>query len=275
MRNKTRGEARAAAAVSGREAAGRGEWLYGRRPVLEALRAGRRRFYEALLPPQPPGPGAGRSAPDLDEIRRRVLQAGIPAGAAGRGGLDTLCRGGNHQGVALRASPFPYRPFSDVLAEVDKDPDAAVLLLDHIEDPQNLGSLLRTAAAAGLTAVVLPEDRSAGVTPAAVRASAGAAEHLRVARVVNLTRAMAALKERRVWITGLDTDPSARPYTAIDFTGRAGLVVGSEGGGLSRLVRETCDFVAFLPMRGAVASLNAGVAGGIAIYELLRQRGGR
>ena len=197
----------------------------------------------------------------------------IPFRAVERQRLDQLCEGGNHQGVALRVGAYPYFPFDDLLAEVEELPQAAYLLLDHIEDPQNVGSLLRSADAAGITAVILPEDRAAGVTAAAVRASAGAAEHLRVARVVNLTRAMEALKERQVWLTGLDMDTQAKPYTAIDFTGRVGLVVGSEGRGLSRLVHETCDFIAYLPMLGKIDSLNAGVAGGIALYEIVRQRG--
>ncbi|MBP5319413.1 MAG: 23S rRNA (guanosine(2251)-2'-O)-methyltransferase RlmB [Kiritimatiellae bacterium] len=243
-----------------------GEWLYGRRPVLESLIAGRRHFYEALLPEE------GRDSPELAEIRHRIQSAGIPFRTGDRNRLDALCEGGNHQGVALRVGGYPYFSFDDLLAEAERNPQAAFLLLDHIEDPQNVGSLLRSADAAGVTAVILPEDRAAGVTAAAVRASAGAAEHLRVAKVVNLTRAMEALKERQVWLTGLDMDTRAKPYTEIDFTGRVGLVVGSEGRGLSRLVHETCDFIAYLPMLGKVGSLNAGVAGGIALYEIVRQR---
>lgn len=248
----------------------KGEWLYGRRPVLEALRANRRHFYEALLPEE-----NSKDSPDLVEIRKAVQEAGIPFQRADREELDQLARGGNHQGVALRVGGFPYISLEDVLIEVEKNPNASILLLDHIEDPQNVGSLLRSADASGITAVILPEDRAAEVTAAAVRASAGASEHMHVAKVVNLTRAMEALKERQVWITGLDMDTSAKPYTEIDFTGRVGLVVGSEGRGLSRLVHDTCDFIAFLPMKGKVDSLNAGVAGGICMYEIVRQRSGK
>ena len=121
--------------------------------------------------------------------------------------------------------------------------------------------------------MVLPEDRACGVTPAAVRASAGGAEHLRVAHTVNLVRAIADLKEAGCWMTGLDWGEDARPYTAIDFRGRVGLVVGAEGAGISRLVRENCDFIAELPMPGGFESLNAGVAAAVTMYEILRQRG--
>ena len=244
-----------------------GEWIYGRRPVYEVLVSGRRKMFEVLLPPE------GHDARDVAAIRDEVKRRGLPCRTADRDLLDQICNGGNHQGVAIRTGGFPYIACEDILEGLESRPQATILLLDHIEDPQNVGSLMRTADAAGVTAVVLPEDRSAEVTAAAVRASAGATEHLRVAKVVNLTRAMEALKEREVWITGLDMDESARPYTEIDFSGRVGLVVGSEGEGLSRLVRETCDFIAFLPMLGGVSSLNAGVAGGIAMYEIVRQRG--
>ena len=147
------------------------------------------------------------------------------------------------------------------------------MVFDHLEDPQNVGSILRTACAAGVTGVIIPADRSCGITPAAVRASAGGSEHIRVSRVVNIVRAMESLKEAGVWMTGLDFGEGAKPYTSIDFRGKAGLVVGAEGSGLSRLVRSTCDFVAELPMPGGFESLNAGVAAGIALYEILRQRG--
>jgi 23S rRNA (guanosine2251-2'-O)-methyltransferase len=159
-----------------------------------------------------------------------------------------------------------------VLSIVKEDPNAIVLFLDHIEDPQNVGSMLRTAEAAGVCAVILPEDRASGVTPGVVRASAGASEHICVAKVVNLVRAMKEIQEAGAWLTGLDFGDDAKPYNHVDFTGRVGLVVGSEGAGLSRLVRESCDFIACLPMRGKIASLNAGVAGGIALYEIVRQQ---
>ncbi len=245
----------------------KGEWIYGRRPVHELLSAGRRHVYEVILPT------GGRESPDVAELRALALKRGAGVRSLGRQELDTLTDGGNHQGVAVRTGSFPYIALDQAVHDVKTDPLALVLLLDHVEDPQNVGSLLRTADAAGVTAVVLPEDRAAGITPAVVRASAGASEHLRVARVVNLVRAMAELKEAGMWLTGLDLGDDARPYTAIDWRGRMGLVVGNEGAGLGRLVREHCDFIASIPMRGRVASLNAGVAGAIALFEATRQRG--
>ena len=246
----------------------RGDWIYGRRPVLEVVKSNKRHIYEAVLPPP------GHDAPEVAELREVLTARGVPFTAMEREALDVLCDGGNHQGVAVRSGGFPYIAIDQVIHDVKERPDALILLLDHIEDPQNVGSLLRTADAAGVTAVLLPEDRAAGVTPAAVRASAGASENMRVARVVNLVRAMKELQECGVWITGLDFGADAKPYTALDFKGRVGLVVGSEGRGLSRLVRESCDFIAALPMKGRVESLNAGVAGAIALYEIVRQRGG-
>jgi len=266
QRNKQFKDFRGDRAEVRREPSDRGDWVYGRRPVLEVVKSGRRHLYEAVLPIE------GRDAPEVAELRGLLCAKGVPFKTLEREELDALCDGGNHQGVAVRTGGFPYVSIDQVIHDVKEDANALVLLLDHIEDPQNVGSLLRTADAAGVTAVLIPEDRASGVTPGVVRASAGASEHMRVAKVVNLVRAMKELQECGAWITGLDFGPDAKPYTAVDFKGRVGLVVGSEGNGLSRLVRETCDFIACLPMKGRVASLNAGVAGAIALYEVVRQR---
>ncbi|MFA7173998.1 MAG: 23S rRNA (guanosine(2251)-2'-O)-methyltransferase RlmB [Kiritimatiellia bacterium] len=249
------------------DVAGRGDWIYGRRPVLEVLRAGGRHIYDAVLPV----PVVDTS--ELAEIRAAVLKQGLAFRVMDREELDQLCDGGNHQGVALRTGGFPYVSFEQILHDVKERRDALVVLLDHIEDPQNIGSILRSANAAGVTGVILPEDRAAGVTPAAVRASAGASEYMRVAKVVNLVRAIQSLQAEGVWVTALDRSESSRDYTTVDFSGRVGLVVGSEGKGVSRLVRERSDFVASIPMLGEVHSLNAGVASAIAMYEIVRQRG--
>ena len=244
----------------------KGEWIYGRRPAMEVLRARRRHIYEAVLP------SGGRDSDDVAEMRAMLLASGIPLHSLTRPELDERTQGGNHQGVMLRTGGYPYIGIEQIVHDVQERPDALVLMLDHIEDPQNVGSLLRSGEAAGITGVILPEDRSAAVTPAAVRASAGASEHLRVARVVNLTRAMKQLQDAGLWIVGLDTGDDTRPYNQIDFKGRMAIVVGAEGDGLGRVVRETCDFVANIPMCGRVASLNAGVAGAIVLFEALRQR---
>ena len=250
-----------------RELVAGGEWLFGRNPVEEALACGRRTCSEIVLPPVTPNED-GQLARIRDEARSRRLVVRTMA----RDQLDRLTRGGHHQGVALKASGYPYVEFEEIVAAAEADENATVLVLDHMEDPQNVGAVLRTAAAVGVTGVVIPEDRACGVTPAVVRASAGGAEHVKVARVVNLPRAMGRLKEVGVWMTGLDWGEDARPYTAIDFKGRAGLVVGAEGAGLSRLVRETCDFIGVLPMPGGFESLNASVAVAVALYEIVRQR---
>jgi len=250
-----------------RELVAGGEWLFGRNPVEEVLACGRRTCTEIVLPPAAPNED-DQIARIRDEARARRLVIRTMA----REQLDRLTRFGHHQGVAVKASPYPYVDFGDILASVGEDENAVVVVLDHLEDPQNVGSVLRTAAAVGVAGVVIPEDRACGITPAVVRASAGGAEHVRVAHVVNLPRAMKELQEAGMWLTGLDWGEDAKPYTAIDFRGRAGLVVGAEGAGLSRLVRETCDFIGVLPMPGGFESLNAGVATAVALYEIVRQR---
>ena len=245
-----------------------GEWIFGRNPVEEALAAGRRSATEIILPP---------AFPDEDEQIRRIRDEAharrLVVRTMDRDQLDRLTRFGHHQGVALKTTGYPYVGFEELLADVQPDENALVLVLDHLEDPQNVGSILRTACAVGATGVIIPEDRACGITPAVVRASAGGSEHIRVAHVVNLVRAMESLKEAGLWFTGLDWGPDTKPYTKIDFKGRVGLVIGAEGAGISRLVRSTCDFIAELPMPGGFESLNAGVAAAVTLYEILRQRG--
>ena len=245
-----------------------GEWIYGRNPVEEALAAGRRTASEIILPP---------AFPDEDEqiqrIRDEAKSRRLVIRTMERDQLDKLTRFGHHQGVALKTTGYPYVGFEELLRDAEADDNALLVILDHLEDPQNVGSILRTACAVGATGVIIPEDRACGITPAAVRASAGGAEHLRVAHVVNLPRAIDDLKEAGLWMTGLDWGEDAKAYTDIDFKGKVGLVVGAEGAGISRLVREKCDFIAELPMPGGFESLNAGVAAAVTMYEILRQRG--
>lgn len=244
-----------------------GEWLFGRNPVEEALAAGRRTASEIVLPPP---------FPDEDDQIRRIRDEArerhIVVRTMDRVQLDKLTRFGHHQGVALKTTGYPYVDFNELLCDAQDDENSLVVVLDHLEDPQNVGSILRTACAVGVTGVVIPEDRACGITPAAVRASAGGAEHIKVAHVVNLVRAIKDLKDAGLWFTGLDWGEDAKPYTKIDFKGRVGLVVGAEGRGISRLVRENCDFIAELPMPGGFESLNAGVATAVTLYEILRQR---
>jgi len=244
-----------------------GEILYGRQPLRETLRAGRRRVQRLFL-------AAGvRRRGIVAQVLALAEQAGVPVQVVQRAEIERLSGGVHHQGLAAEVSGYPYLDLHDLLDRLQTAAEPPLfLLLDHVQDPQNLGSLLRTAEASGVQGVVLPRRRAAGVTPAAVRASAGAAEWVSVARVTNLVRAMDALKEAGVWLVGLEALPQAVPYSQADLSGPLGLVVGSEGQGLARLVRDSCDSLIRLPLRGRVGSLNAAVAGAIALYEALRQR---
>jgi len=244
------------------------EILYGRQPVRETLRAGRRQVYKLLV-----AEGI-KPAGIVGQILALAGQARIPVQTVNRAELDKLGGEVNHQGLAAEVSGYPYADLAELVQVARRLAQPPfLLLLDHVLDPQNLGSLLRTAEAAGVHGVVIPGRRAAGVTPAAVRASAGAAEHVRVAQVTNLVRAMGELKSGGVWMAGLEAAPGAQLYTQADLSGPLGLVVGSEGQGLARLVRETCDYLISLPLLGQVESLNAAVAGAIALYEARRQRG--
>jgi 23S rRNA (guanosine2251-2'-O)-methyltransferase len=242
------------------------EILCGRQPVRETLRAGRRQVYRLLL-----AEGV-RPVDIIEQILAMAEQSNVPVQKVQRRDLDKLGGEANHQGLAAEVSGYPYVDLTQLADPSSPAGDSFLLLLDHVQDPQNLGSLLRTAEAAGVHGLVIPTRRAAPVTPAAVRASAGAAEHVRVARVTNLVRAMETLKAGGVWLAGLDVVPHAQPYTQADLSGPLGLVVGSEGSGLARLVRVTCDFLIRLPMHGQVESLNASVAGAVALYEVRRQR---
>jgi 23S rRNA (guanosine2251-2'-O)-methyltransferase len=207
-------------------------------------------------------------------ILERAAQLGLPVERAPRDVLDERAQGGNHQGVLLQTQPYPYVDLGDILAiSSQREEPPLILLLDLLQDVQNVGTLVRTADAVGVHGVVTQARRGVGVTPGVVRASSGAVEHLAVARVTNLVRAMETLKEADVWLAGLDRDPQALPYDQANLSGSLGLVVGSEGDGLRRLVRETCDFLVSLPMRGQVASLNAATAGSIALYAAWQARG--
>jgi 23S rRNA (guanosine2251-2'-O)-methyltransferase len=209
------------------------------------------------------------------EMVAQAHQAKVAVERVERAALDRI-GAVNHQGVAMEVSAYPYTDLREILTQAERrDEPPFLLLLDCLEDPQNLGALLRTAEAVGVHGIVIPKRRAAGVTPAVANVSAGATEHLRVMRVTNLARAIGQLKERGVWVVGLEDLPQARLYSQFDLSGPLALVVGSEGRGIRRLVLESCDVVLRLPMRGHIGSLNAAVAGSIALYEVWRQREGQ
>ncbi len=244
------------------------EIIYGRQPVRELLRAERRTVSRLSLLE------SGKPSPDLKEIEGLAARGGVRINRVSRQQLDQATDSRNHQGVMVEASGYPTVGFDELVASAKAGSQPAfILILDHIQDPQNLGSLLRTAEAIGVSGVVIPSDRAVSVTPAAVRASAGAAEWIKVSVVTNLVRSMQTLQKEGFWLTGLEAMPEAQSPSKIDLSGAVGLVVGSEGKGMGRLVRETCDFLMKLPIQGNVTSYNASVAGAMAMYEVLRQRG--
>jgi len=244
------------------------EWLYGRLPVYETLRAARRKVLRLYLAREV------RGDKELEEVAGVAASLGVPVAAADRRQLDALLGRVNHQGIAAEVSPYPYVEFDDLVSQTTASENALLLLLDHLQDPQNVGALMRTADAVGVHGVIIPADRAAGITPAVVRASAGAAEHVKVAVVVNLARVMRELRELGVTVVGLEMHPAARLYTEVDLKPALGLVIGSEERGLGRLVRESCDYMIRIPIFGRVTSLNTSVAGAVALYEVVRQRSG-
>jgi len=242
--------------------------IYGRYPVLEALRGDREVEKVVLV-------RGTRWTGILSEIVAEAHRQGVPVQPLSRAALDRLADGGNHQGVVAHVAAYRYADLDDVLAaSTQRDEPAFLLLLDCVQDPQNLASLLRTAEAVGVHGVVFPQRRAVGVTAAVVKASAGAVEHLTIARVTNLVRAIETLQAADIWVLGLERTPESQRYDQVDLTMPLAWVVGNEGRGLGRLVRERCDVLVDLPMRGRTSSLNAAVAGSIALYQTWLRRYG-
>jgi 23S rRNA (guanosine2251-2'-O)-methyltransferase len=242
------------------------EVLYGVHPVEEALKAGRRRFDQVVVARE-------RQDDRIDRLAAACRQAGVRVRQDSREQLTLLAGTPAHQGVVALVKAQEALSIEDLFApDPARAPSARLLLaLDGVEDPQNLGALLRVADGAGVDGVVLTERRSAPLSPVAVKASAGAAEHLRIARVVNLVRALEELKRHNLWIIGLDERGSA-DYDRFDLTGDCVIVLGREGAGLHELVRRTCDYLLRIPMAGGVSSLNVSAAGAVVLYEAFRQR---
>ncbi|HEX2979903.1 MAG TPA: 23S rRNA (guanosine(2251)-2'-O)-methyltransferase RlmB [Anaerolineaceae bacterium] len=240
------------------------EWITGRNPVYEVLQARRRQVYRMLVATGVQEKGR------LEASLRLAAAQKVPVERVPRQRIDPM--GENPQGVALEVGEYPYADIEDIfqVAEQRGEP-LFVLLLDLIQNPQNLGTLLRSSEAFGVHGVILPFRHSASITPAVVTASAGASEHLNVAQV-NLAQAMTRLKEAGVWIVGLEGSPAAQPPERIRLDGPLALVVGNEGEGMRDLVRKSCDLLMQLPMTGHIDSLNAAVAGSIALYLAVQAR---
>jgi 23S rRNA (guanosine2251-2'-O)-methyltransferase len=236
--------------------------LAGIHAVAEALKAGPEKIERICI-------ARGQRNPRIQEIINEARQKHIRISLEDKSWLDRKAEGVHHQGILCYAAEMDTLDSEDILDRA-KSPGLLVVL-DGIEDPHNLGAILRSAEAAGADGVFLPRHRSAGLSASAVKASAGAAAHVKVARVSNLTQLIEALKKRGYWVIGLDAS-SDLPVWKADLKGPTVLVLGNEGSGLHRLVREKCDFTAFLPIQGNVSSYNVSVAAGIALYEVLRQR---
>lgn len=236
--------------------------IIGRNPVTEALKAG--------LPIDTLyiDPSAGGSA---GHIRAMARERGIVVKDANEAKLSKMCGGASHQGVAAVGACAEYAEIDDIFkAAEEKNEEPFIIICDEIEDPHNLGAIIRTAETAGAHGVVIPKRRSASLNFTVFKTSAGAASYVPVARVANLAAAVDELKKRGVWIYG--TDGAGQDYTEVSMTGAVGLVIGSEGFGMGRLMKDKCDFLLRLPMAGRITSLNASVAAGIFMYEIVRQR---
>ena len=239
--------------------------IAGRNAVNEALRAGR--TLDSLYVQR------GDHGGGLAALIAKAKAQGVPIKEADPKKLEHMCGGANHQGVVAVAAVKEYASLEEIFARAEERGEPLFLVIcDGLEDPHNLGAVIRTAECAGAHGVVIPKRRSVGLTYAVGKASAGAVEHLPVARVQNVAALLEDLKARGVWIYTADMDGS--PWCQTDFTGPAALVIGSEGSGVSRLVKERSDFVVSLPIKGQVNSLNASVAAGVLCYEVARQRSG-
>src|SRR5437667_11339280 len=238
-------------------------FIYGINAVTESLKARGRSFAWV---------GVAKERHDLrlqrvvDECRRQ----GVAVRFVSRPELDRMAGNNAHQGVVAVTSAKQYNDLDDVVA-AKRGQFSLVVVLDGIEDPHNLGAILRTADAAGADGVVIPERRAAGVTPTVIKVSAGASEHLPIAKVTNIARTVEELKEKNIWMVALD-ERGTQTYDTLDYNMDCAIVLGAEGKGVHDLVRKKCDFVASIPMLGKVPSLNVSVAAGVVLYEIVRQR---
>lgn len=237
--------------------------IYGIHAVEEALAARGRKFeYVAIA--------AGRSDARLQKIAQLCRAAGVPVRTLPRDQLTRMANTASHQGVVAVTAEKQYGDLEDVLKN-KRGQHSFLIVLDGVEDPQNLGAIIRTAEGAGADGIVIPERRASGVTPTVVKASAGASEYLPIAKVTNLGRALDEIKSHNIWTVGLDQHGGQR-YDQLEYRMDCALVLGAEGHGLHQHVREKCDYLVSIPMLGKVASLNVSVAAAVVMYEVVRQR---
>ena len=239
--------------------------VFGLNAVLEKLKASPNDVGEILV-------GKGSERPTLKSIEAIAGQIGLRVTYVDFGLLDRVTNGQRHQGVVAKVRGFGYSNFSDLLQYLSDSPNSQwILLLDGLTDPRNFGAVLRTADAVGIQHVLIPKDRSVGLSTIVVNASAGAVHHLKIYRVTNLRRAIAALKKQGFWIVGLHAQAEENFYSR-DFPDRLGIVLGSEGNGIRPLIQKECDFLVSIPMLGKIGSLNVAVAGAVFLYEILRRK---
>jgi len=238
--------------------------VFGRNPVLEALRSGRTidKIFVAK----------GEREGSIIRLIAMAKDAGIPVVEAEKTKLDNITRSSSHQGVVAFTTEFSYCEIDDIFAYAEeKGEKPFIIVIDGINDPRNLGAIIRTANAAGVHGIIIPKRGACGLTSTVFKTAAGACEYMKIARVVNISEAVNALKDRNVWVYGLDGAAENDIYKT-DLTGSVALVLGDEGDGISRLVRERCDGLVKIPMAGEITSLNISVAGGVAMYESVRQK---
>jgi 23S rRNA (guanosine2251-2'-O)-methyltransferase len=241
------------------------EWIVGRNPVYEVLVANRRAMSQLIIADH--ANEKGRLAEIVDLAKKKK----VDISRVNKNRINKL--GDNHQGVAIEVGGYPYTGVVEIITHAKKKSGAPfILILDALQDPQNLGTLLRTAEIVGVDGVILPLRQAATITPSVVSASSGASEHLRVAQA-NLAQTIQTLKDEEIWVIGLDGGENAQPLNKVNMKGALALVVGNEGKGMRRLVRESCDIVMKLPMEGKIDSLNAAVAGSVSLYFAWQAQG--
>lgn len=239
--------------------------IYGRNPLIEALEAGNTTIDKILIQD-------GLRHSQIGYIRNLAKKKGVQYRFVDKRKLDTMAEGQNHQGVIAFIAAHKYAELSDIFAIAEERGESPfVVIADGITDPHNLGSIIRTANAAGAHGVIIPKNRSAALNATVSKVSAGAVEYTPVVRVTNLSQTMKQLQDKGLWIVGTDLS-ATQTHSQCDLTGALAIVIGSEGEGMSRLVRENCDFLVKIPMIGRIESLNASVAAGVLLYEAVRQR---